>query len=266
MHDDELAILRAIDALDESFAATIALAATLTPAQWALPTACPACPGWTVHDQIAHLAGIEAHLLGRPRASVALPPLPHVVDDIDREIEGDVEARRAVPDAALLDELREVSGTRLAQLRAAPPAPGERLPFLGGATLKARAALTIRVLDVWTHGEDIRRAVGAAPDLASTAAALTVEQLLRGFPSVVDKAGVPDGAVVRLELDGPDPRVETVAVGTEPTAAPTLTLAMDLATFTALGAGRVPPTQAEVAVTGDPALAAAVLAAMVLTP
>ena len=261
--NDELAIRRAVDALEDTLHAMIELCATLDAAAWRLPTA---CPGWTVHDQVAHLAGIEAKLLGRPRATLELPPLPHVVTDVDREVELDVHARRTVPDADLLAELREVVAARVTTLHAAPPAPTDRLPFLGGTTRPALVALTLRVLDAWTHGEDIRRAVGAPPDVDAPAAELTAEQFLRGFSAVVERAGAPDGAVVRLEITGERPRTEVVAVAAEPTAPPTVTLVMDLATYTARSAGRIAAADADVAIQGDRALGTAVLEAMVLTP
>lgn len=263
MNDDELAIRRAVDALADTLHATIELCATLDPRAWQQPTA---CPGWTVHDQVAHLAGIEAKLLGRPRATLELPPLAHVVNDVDREVELDVHARRTMSDADLLAELREVVEARVAALHAAPPAPTDRLPFLGGTTRPALVALTLRVLDAWTHGEDIRRAVGAPPDVDAPAAELTAEQFLRGFAAVVERAGAPDGAVVRLDITGDRPRTEVVAVAAEPTAPPTVTLVMDLATYTARSAGRITTAEADVTIQGDRALGTAVLEAMVLTP
>jgi len=263
MTDDELAIARAIEALDDSLQATIALCATLTPAQWRTPTA---CPGWTVHDQVAHLAGIEALLVGRPRPAHQLPPLPHVNSDIDREIEIDVDVRRNVPSAVLLDELREVAARHAAQLRAAPPDPATTLPHLGGVLLRARTALSLRVLDAWVHGEDIRRATGHEPDDRAPAAEIATEVFLRGFDAVVERAAPPAGTVVVLEITEPFPNTRVVAFDAEPTSTPTVTLRMDVATYTSLSAGRIPVTGARVEIVGDRALARAVLAAMAVTP
>jgi uncharacterized protein (TIGR03083 family) len=263
MTDDELAILRAIDALEDTVRATIELCATLTPAQWRRATA---CPGWTVHDQVAHLAGLESVLAGVPRPAHELPPLAHVVTDIDREIELDVELRRGRSDAAVLAELQSVSARHVAMLRADPPDPASRLPHLGGREVRALTAMLLRVADVWIHGEDIRRAIGEEPDDTAPAAELTTEYFLRSFDHVVERAAPPDGSVVRLEITEPFPFTRVVAMDAEPTDSPSVTLRMDVSTYTSLAAGRIPVATAPVEVSGDAALAAAVLADMIITP
>ncbi len=263
MTEDELAIARAIEALDDSLQATIDLCATLRPAQWRGPTA---CPGWTVHDHVAHLAGIESLLVGRPRPAHELPPLPHVVTEIDREIETDVDLRRGSRSAAVLDELREVAGLHIAQLRAAPPDPAVRLTHLGGAQIRARTWITLRVLDAWIHGEDIRRATGHAPDDHAPAAEIATDVFLRGFDTVVERAAPPAGTVVLLEITEPFPNTRVVAFDAEPTGTPTVTLRMDVVTFTSLSAGRISPADADVEIAGDQTLARTVLGSMTLTP
>ena len=263
MTDDELAIAGAIDALEDSLGATIALCDMLAPAQWRRPTA---CPGWTVRDQVAHLAGLEARLLGYPLPEHTVPPLPHVVTDIDREVEIDVDVRRSRPAADVLDELRDLAAEHIAALRADPPDPKSRIRHLGGVELPARLALAMRVCDAWTHGEDIRRAVGAEPDLEAPAAEITTELFLRGFARIVEKVAPPDGSVVVLEITEPYPSTQVIAFDTEPTNTPTVMLRMDVANFTALCAGRVSPADAIVEIEGDRALARSILAAMVVTP
>ena len=263
MTDDELAIAGAINALEDSLEATIALCDMLAPAQWRLP---PACPGWTVRDQVAHLAGLEALLLGHPRPEHQLPSFAHVVSDVDREIEIDVDVRRTRPVTDVLDELRELAALHIAKLRADPPDPTTRLPHVGGVELPARLALTLRVCDVWTHGEDIRRAVGYEPDLAAPAAEITTELFLRGFARAVENLALPDGSVIVLEITEPFPSTQVIAFDTEPTNTPTVMLRMDVANFTALSAGRIGPSDATVEIEGDRALARSILAAMVATP
>lgn len=267
MDDDEIAIARAIDALDDTMQATIELCRSLTRREWRLPTA---CPGWTVHDQVAHLAGTEAALLGRPTSDAPeLPPLAHLRSSSAREVEVEVQARRGVADDVLLDELDDVVAERIARLRAAPPSPGDRLPFLEGRTLSARTALTLRALDAWTHGEDIRRAVDAEPDLHALAAELTVDQFLRGLAGVIERSDAPAGSVVQFEVTEPIERTEVVAFDAEPTASPTVVVRMDPGTFCARASGRITAAAAEAAaivVRGDLPLARRILEAMVLTP
>ena len=56
-----------VDALDATWSSLRSVCDELTPQEWLLPTE---CPGWTVRDQVAHVAAVENRLLGRPE----LPP------------------------------------------------------------------------------------------------------------------------------------------------------------------------------------------------
>ena len=90
------------------------LCSDLPPGQWDKPTG---CPGWTVKDQLSHLADYEARALGRPASGHEPGPLPHVKNEMGRANEVGVDARRAMSGAAVLDEFRQVTAERLAQLR-----------------------------------------------------------------------------------------------------------------------------------------------------
>lgn len=74
-------------------------------------------PGWTVKDQLSHLVDYEARALGRPASGHEPGPLPHVKNKMGRANEVGVDARRAMSGAAVLDEFRQVTAGRLAQLR-----------------------------------------------------------------------------------------------------------------------------------------------------
>ena len=95
--------------------------------QWDLPTG---CPGWTVKDQLSHLVDYEARALGRPASGHEPSPLPHVKNEMGRANEVGVDARRAMSGVAVLNEFRQVSAERLAQLRRMTPTiwPRRRRP------------------------------------------------------------------------------------------------------------------------------------------
>ena len=81
--------------LVEAFAGTaqavVDLTFNLRDADLAKPTA---CPGWTVKDQVSHVASIESALLGRPDPQVDVPAYDWIKNDIGRHMENGVELRR----------------------------------------------------------------------------------------------------------------------------------------------------------------------------
>ncbi|WP_340558664.1 maleylpyruvate isomerase family mycothiol-dependent enzyme [Streptomyces sp. GSL17-111] len=113
-------------------AALIADLAGLDGAQWEQPSL---CPGWSVHDVVAHLVG-----------SARTTRLGFVVGlvrerfDFDRQNARGVERERGATPRETLDRLREV-----ASRRSSPPAP-----------------LDSRIVEEVVHGEDIRRPLGLA--------------------------------------------------------------------------------------------------------
>jgi uncharacterized protein (TIGR03083 family) len=94
------------------------LGSDLPAGQWDLPTG---CPGWTVKDQLSHLVDYEARALGRPAPRHEPGPLPHVRNEMGRANEVGMDARRAMPGAAVLDDFRQVTTERQAQLRRLTP-------------------------------------------------------------------------------------------------------------------------------------------------
>jgi uncharacterized protein (TIGR03083 family) len=87
----------------------------------------PACPGWTVHDVVAHVTGIPDDALNGRMDGVATPPWTAA----------QVERGRSVPTFDLLDRWTEQAATF------------ESLPLPPQA-----------VIDLTTHEQDIRGAVG----------------------------------------------------------------------------------------------------------
>lgn len=119
----------------------------------------PACPGWTVHDVVAHLAGIAVDATdGRLRG----------VPD-DAWTAGQVEQRRGVPTAAVLDEW----------------AP--RVDAIAAA-LDARRMPVQMAADVLTHEGDVVEALGdpVPPEDGWRDAA---RLLCRGVVTHVDRPG-----------------------------------------------------------------------------
>lgn len=111
-------------------AALIADLEGLDDAQWAQPSL---CPGWTVHDVVAHLVDVaESTRLGFARDMVLAG------FDFDRQNDrGIARAKGATPTATL-----------------------QRLKRAAGRTTTPIAPLDTRIVEEVVHGEDIRRPLG----------------------------------------------------------------------------------------------------------
>jgi uncharacterized protein (TIGR03084 family) len=125
------------------------------PGRWATPT--PAV-GWTVQDQVNHLAYFdEATVLavtdpGRFRREAA--ELTAVGDDFpDRQVRGQRD-RPPEQSAAWFARTRAV----LLDL-AADASPGLRLPWYG-PDMSITSAVTARLMETWAHGQDVADALG----------------------------------------------------------------------------------------------------------
>ena len=250
----------------------LALVRSLDAAEGRLPTD---LPGWTVHDNVAHTAHLEAVLAGAPEDTVEVPPSDHVRGPMGRYTEQGVLARRDRSLAELADELEHAVSARYADLLAAPPtdaaAPAPRTP--GGAGWPVGVLLRNRPFDVWLHDQDVRRAVGRPGGYDTPAAAHTLDVLGLGLPMVVGKrVAPPPGSVVRLSVPDAD-RTWTVVVGDDGRAVAshdagpaTTTVVLSPEDLVVLGAGRRGPERTTARIEGDTALGERLLTSMAVTP
>ncbi len=244
--------------------------APLAEADYDLPTD---CPGWTVRDQLAHVAGTESMLLGRSPEATATDTsaLAHVRNDIGAMNEQWVEAFRQRSGAETLAAFVEVTAERFTVLRAMSADDWDREGFTPEGPGPYRQFMAIRVFDSWFHEQDIREAVGVAGGLDGPVADFALSRVPRALPFGVGKrAGAPQGATVVFEVAGATP-IE-IAVGVDGRAAvldsiphePTVRIRTDRRTFARLAGGRRSGLDAlgrgEVTIEGDRALGEAVVA------
>lgn len=243
---------------------------------WAAPTDCPA---WTVKDHLAHITGTEARLLGRPAPEHTPGDTAHVRNEIGEWNEVDVDWRRPWPGPQTLAEFEEVTAARREQLRSYTAEDFDRDSWTPAGPGKVRDFLAIRILDIWIHDQDIRRALGRPGHGDGPVAEHTMGRLFAGMPFVVGKrVAPPDGTTVVFEVTGPAGR--TLAIGVEggrakplpavPPETPTTTLAMDQDAFVRLACGRGDPKalleDGAVGIRGDEALGRAVAESMNFMP
>ena len=260
-----------VDKMERVWSSIAGLAKTFTETEWKTPTD---CPGWSVQDQVSHLAGSESHYLGRPSPDHIPTDLSHTKNDIGQRNEVQVDRRRSWPGARVLEEFLEVTGERLRILRGmseqefqaetqTPIGPGTVTDLIG-----------IRIFDAWVHEQDIRRAVGHAGHLEGPVAEHSTERVARTMPYVVGrKVQPPDGTTVVFRVTGLAGRTLAIAMQgaranplDDPPSSPTVSLTMDVETFACLGCGRWEPDQAlqsgKVELHGDDSLGRTIVAQM----
>ncbi|MEX2255174.1 MAG: maleylpyruvate isomerase family mycothiol-dependent enzyme [Acidimicrobiia bacterium] len=234
-----------VDRLDEVWGSISELGGELSEDEWKRATE---VPGWSVQDNLTHISGMEASLLGRaPVEHEVAGDLPHVRNEIGVRNEVVVDSRRAMSGADALAEFREITRERVDVLRAYDEAAfsAESWTPVGPGTV--RDLLPFRAFDSWVHEQDMRRAVDRPGDLDSAVAAAALERVVGSMPFVVGKkAAAPEGSTVVFDLDGPLARVVAIRVDggrakrlDETPDDPTVRISSDTETFARLGCGRV---------------------------
>jgi uncharacterized protein (TIGR03083 family) len=245
---------RVISLLEDVWGDIVALGDGLSDEQWARPTD---CPGWTVHDNVAHMIGTERMLLGEQPAAPPVDDAPHVRNDIGKANEQWIASYRALTGKEVLDEFRAVTERRLAALRALTDDDWNREGFTPEGPGPYRVFMEIRVFDCWFHDQDIREALGRPGYLDGPVADLTIGRIPpKALPYVVGKkAGAPAGSTIVFEVAGAPKVVAAVRVppvgravllDDEPATA-SVALTMDRRTFTRLAGGRWNGDQARAA-------------------
>lgn len=259
---------------------------------WGTPTD---LPGWTVHDVAAHCAHLEAVLAGGGEdLDVEVGDLPHVRGPLGRYTEQGVIARRDRTPEQLIAELAESADARYAMLASTPPTDASQraYPLFAGVDWDWGTLLGNRVVDVWVHEQDIRRAAGVRGGFDSPAARHTLAVMTGSLPPIVARrAAAPPGSSVVISLDrapgrsGVGDAPVTVVVSVDDTgrgrlggpapANPTARLVTDVETFACASGGRRRPDVIEgdaapgpgtVAVRGDVALGERIVAALSIMP
>ncbi|TMC49259.1 MAG: maleylpyruvate isomerase family mycothiol-dependent enzyme [Chloroflexi bacterium] len=232
---------RSVENLAELWASLDVLLSSLDEGEWKTPTG---CPGWTVQDCVSHLVDYESRVLGNPAPEHAPPELPHVRNELGRANEIGVDFRRTRSGPEVLEEFHVVIPRRLEQLRAftdADLASAVTTPA-GPGTLADM--LTLRVMDTWSHEQDIRRAVGRPGHVEGAPVDEAIGYFCGLLPYVVGKrAAAPEGSTSVFRIgDRPAVVVEVSdrrgRMADRVPTDPTVELVMPAATFCALVCGR----------------------------
>lgn len=252
--------------LASEWAAIDGLCASLTTEQFATPTC---LPGWTVQDQLAHLAGVELMLDGVPTPEVDVSHLSHVLNDVARMGEVWVEDMRKLSGPEVLEVFRQVTGRRVAALRAMTQAEFDAPSWTPvGADETYGRFMRIRHFDSFMHEHDIRQALMLADRAEPGEVASALSEIEPSLGYIVGRrASMPDGSRVMIRLTGPVERTYRVVVDGRARVVddevglggqPTVSLTMPTMLFLRLAGGRTPAGShigEDLVVGGDPDLA-----------
>jgi len=222
--------------LDATWSALDAVAASLTPEQWAAQSL---CPDWSVHGVLVHATSIEQILIGWPPGGES--PFARI-GPTHQELS-------KLPPDELLAQFRRVVDQRRAELAAmtdddlATPGPTP----VGPATY-ARF-MDIRMFDNWVHERDIRVPLGISGDDDGPTGEGALDEVHNSLGYIVGKKiGLEDGKSLAFELTGPVKRrmmvkVDGRAAVVDELPNPDATVTTDSLTFMLLACGRIDPEE-----------------------
>jgi uncharacterized protein (TIGR03084 family) len=175
-----------------------AVVADLTDDGWTRDT--PAS-GWTVADQIGHLAWTdEMSLIAASDADAFTAGLAGMAAEMDTYVDRMAAERAAWPRAELLARWRQGRQQLVDALAAVPR--GQKLPWFG-PPMGAVSMATARLMETWAHGQDVVDALGivrAPTDRLKHIAHIGVRT--RDFAYLVNQRPKPDEPF-RVELVAP---------------------------------------------------------------
>lgn len=245
----------------------VALLETLDPEEWSAPTD---LAGWDVHAVASHIAHVESMLAGIPQQQVDFEVPPHVRGAFGRFMESGVVSRRDVAPLDLIAEIRTATTARHDALVSSPLTDPRAVPPIlpPGLTWDVETLFNNRIVDLWMHQQDIRRAVNRPGHLVGATADHTIRRLGCSLGFVVAKrVGAPAGTTVNFAIgeDTVGVLVDDDSRGHLGPAAesPTVSLHLTREDFVLAAGGRrtITPT-----VSGDIDLAQQILQKLAVTP
>ena len=186
------------DLVDEH-AALDGLVSEIDEAQWDLPT--PA-EGWTVRDQISHLAFFDeqaALAVSDPEAFAGT--LEEIAADVGAYMDRSINKGRAMPAREVLTWWRTARADMLSAFEGLDP--DKRIAWYG-PPMKPASFMSARIMETWAHGQDVADALDVSrestPNLKHVA---HLGVLARKWSYSANNRPAPKGEV-RVELSGPE--------------------------------------------------------------
>ena len=227
--------------------------------------AAPTIEGWTVTGLVGHLTAIDDHFGAVLGWWPETGPLELEHDHLAMTLPA-VAIAHATPFVEVRDRWHAMAARMGERLDSLDARLTERV-LLHGFDFSVRSLLIARTFEVWTHTEDISRAVGRpAPELDAARLRLMTAAVVGALPlGMILTGGEPQGRSVRIVLEGEGGGawVQSLEVGGVP-GEPALTLVADAVDFCRVAAKRVAGADLRCTVLGDTELAGVVLTAAAL--
>jgi uncharacterized protein (TIGR03083 family) len=208
-----------------------------------------------VQRLVGHLTGVEHDV---QRAMAGDPEVADANHITSTQAAADRQGGRAV--TATRTEWRAAADRTLELAGSAPDLTAEAAMHRMRVTLGA--LLVVRAFELWTHENDIRRAVSlpeSVPDVATLR--LMTDLAARVLPAAATRTGMVGLVEVHLVLTGEGGGTWDLTVGDGGTGHAAVSIVTDAVGFCRLVANRATPADLELHITGDPAWAASVLTA-----
>jgi uncharacterized protein (TIGR03084 family) len=167
--------------------------------EWAMPT--PA-PGWSILDQISHLAFFDEQArIAITDSEAFAKSLGHIAADIGGFMARSIERGRSLGPAGVVMWWRTERAGAAAAFQ--DLVPGNRISWYG-PPMSPASFISARIMETWAHGQDCADALGvereATPRLRNVA---HVGVLARNYAYEVHGKSAP-AEPVRVELDAPN--------------------------------------------------------------
>ena len=166
---------------------------------WERPT--PAA-GWTVRDQLSHLAFFDS----AARLSMVDPDAfraarAEAVADIEKFVAATLSYGEGIPGSELLDRFTDERRSLVEAARAVPE--GVRIPWYG-PDMSVASSITARIMETWAHGQDVADALGVTRPLTDRLRHVC-DIGIRARPFSYRSRGLdPPDTPLRVELVAPD--------------------------------------------------------------
>jgi uncharacterized protein (TIGR03083 family) len=194
----EIMRLAWLDSINE----IMALGKHLSNAEWEEPTP---CPGWSRKDLISHIADLESRVLGSPGPESDHPDIdvdkPHVKSAFGAFTEIGVEYRRSRTGEVIFGEFIDITNLLNEFWKLDQRDLNEKILFGGMSEIELGQLYGRRVLDVWTHSQDLRVSLGKSATLSGPGAAYTMGIFHHSLPVVIAKrSGIANGQSIVLRV------------------------------------------------------------------
>ncbi|MBI4942277.1 MAG: maleylpyruvate isomerase family mycothiol-dependent enzyme [Actinobacteria bacterium] len=241
--------ITAVEGLRRSAQSLRQVLSALDESQWRIP----ALRGLDVQGLIGHLIGVETDVAGALTGDARAAAADHIAST-----ETTARLQNGRPGRATLYDWVTAAGHVLDLLAAADP---DAPVAVHGLRLTTRSLSIVRTFELWTHENDIRRALGM-PRTDPDAPTLTVmtDFATAILPRAAAVRGIETPVDLRLVLTGPGGGTWQLRLRDE-TPAADIGVVTDAAAFCRLLANRTAAPDLPVHITGDPAIARQVLQA-----